>query len=71
MVKDFEEFKTLLIDQLTDEWELQVFNDLRPVLEKKAKGESTETQVLLMSRAFAFHLSLEMLKLYHQWMQED
>lgn len=71
MKKDFNDFKKLLNNQMTNEWEIQLFEKLRPTLEEEAEGNPPEAQIFFMSRAFAFHLSFEMLKLYHQWMQED
>ncbi len=71
MAKDFEDFKKALNEQMTGEWEEQLFKKLLPAIEEEVKGEPPETQLFFISRRFGFHLSLEMLKLYHQWMQEN
>lgn len=71
MAKNFDDFREILKSQMTHEWESQLFEKLRPVLEAEAEGEPPEMQLFFISRRFAFHLSFEMLKLYHQWMQED
>lgn len=65
-MKDFQKFKALIDDETLERWDVEIREEIMPIIRETHKDDSIAQQLAFM-KSYPFHTTMRLLEAYHQW----
>lgn len=68
-MKDFDEFRSSITQEILDRWSEEAYNELTPKFEDMRKSDP-DKYFFAYPQSFALKMSMRMLEAYHNWLHQ-